>query len=72
MRRLAAMHRLTEEKKLDTLVTVANPLDINPGADDETHARMTELMLQDDGIDAVVVGLDPHSPRHTYAGRYGG
>lgn len=65
---LAAMHRLIEEKKLDTLVTVANPLDINPGADDETHARMTELMLQDDGIDAVVVGLDPHSPvTHTLA-----
>ena len=40
----AAMRALIAEKKLDKLVTVANPLDINPGADDETHARMAELV----------------------------
>ena len=58
----AAMRALIAEKKLDRLVTVANPLDINPGADDETHARMAELMLADDTIDAVAIGLDPLSP----------
>ena len=57
-----AMQELITAKKLDKLVTVHNPLDINPGADDETHARMAELMLADHDIDAVVIGLDPHSP----------
>lgn len=64
----AAMRALIAAKKLDRLVTVGNPLDINPGADDETHARMAELMLRDENIDAVIVGLDPHSPvTHTLA-----
>lgn len=49
-------------KKLDSLVTIHNPLDINPSADDETHATVTTILSQDDGIDAVVVGLDPLSP----------
>ena len=58
----AAMRDILTARKLDKLVTVGNPLDINPGADDEVHARMTELMLRDENIDAVIVGLDPHSP----------
>ena len=49
-------------KKLDALVEVRNPLDINPGADDEAHMQITEAFLQDPNIDAVVVGLDPASP----------
>jgi acyl-CoA synthetase (NDP forming) len=49
-------------KKLDALVEVRNPLDINPGADDEAHLSITEAFLQDPNIDAVVVGLDPTSP----------
>ena len=58
----AAMRDILTARKLDKLVTVGNPLDINPEADDEVHARMTELMLRDENIDAVIVGLDPHSP----------
>ena len=58
----SAMQSCINEKHLDKLVTIANPLDINPGADDEVHAHMAELMLNDEGIDAVVIGLDPHSP----------
>lgn len=49
-------------KKLDQLVEVRNPLDINPGADDEAHLSITEAFLQDPNIDAVVVGLDPTAP----------
>ena len=64
----SAMQSCINEKHLDKLVTIANPLDINPGADDEVHARMAELMLKDEGINAVVIGLDPHSPvTHTLA-----
>ena len=50
------------EKHLDALVTPANPLDINPGADDDAHARVTEILARDPGVDALVVSLDPLSP----------
>jgi len=49
-------------KRLDALVEVRNPIDINPGADDEAHLLITEAFLQDPNIDAVVVGLDPTAP----------
>ena len=49
-------------KKLDQLVEVRNPIDINPGADDEAHLQISEAFLQDPNIDAVVVGLDPTAP----------
>lgn len=63
-----AMRELLLAKGLDKLVPVASPLDINPGADDEVHARMADLLLTDENIDAVVIGLDPHSPAtHTLA-----
>ncbi len=64
-----AMSELVAAEHLDRLVTISNPLDITPAADDEMHARMAELMLEDDNIDAVVIGLDPLSPvTHTLAG----
>lgn len=50
------------EKKLAALVEVRNPIDINPGADDEAHLQIVEAFLQDASIDAVVVGLDPTAP----------
>ena len=49
-------------KKLHALVEVRNPIDINPGADDEAHLQIVEAFLQDPEIDAVVVGLDPTAP----------
>lgn len=49
-------------KKLNALVEVRNPIDINPGADDEAHLQIVEAFLQDANIDAVVVGLDPTAP----------
>ena len=49
-------------KKLAALVEVRNPIDINPGADDEAHLQITQAFLQDPQIDAVVVGLDPTAP----------
>lgn len=56
------MKRLIASKGLEKLVPIKNPLDINPGADDEVHAYMAELLLNDENIDAVVIGLDPLSP----------
>lgn len=49
-------------KRLDALVEVRNPIDINPGADDEAHLQITKAFLDDPNIDAVVVGLDPTAP----------
>ena len=49
-------------KKLGGLVTVQNPLDINPSADDEAHATIADILSRDMGVDAVVIGLDPLSP----------
>ncbi len=49
-------------KKLDALMEVRNPFDINPGADDEAHLLCTEAMAAEPDLDSVVVGLDPTSP----------
>lgn len=49
-------------KRLDALVEVRNPIDINPGADDDAHLQITQAFLDDPNIDAVVVGLDPTAP----------
>jgi acyl-CoA synthetase (NDP forming) len=58
----ARIQEVLVSKGLDRLVSVSNPLDINPGADDETHASVVEALVQDGAVDAVVVGLDPLSP----------
>lgn len=59
------VNRISEVLKrnmLDSLVTVVNPLDINPAADDLTHAQIGEVLLDDPGVDGVVMSLDPLSP----------
>jgi acyl-CoA synthetase (NDP forming) len=59
---VARVEEILRAKKLDALVEVRNPIDINPGADDEAHLQITEAFLQDPNVDAVVVGLDPTAP----------
>ncbi|MBW2368343.1 MAG: acetate--CoA ligase family protein [Deltaproteobacteria bacterium] len=60
---------ILKEKRLDALVDIKNPLDINPGADDLAHAEIVKILSRDSGVDAVVVGLDPLSPAtYTLAG----
>ncbi|KAF1077402.1 acetate--CoA ligase family protein [Halodesulfovibrio sp. MK-HDV] len=60
--------KVLESKKLASLVTINNPLDINPSADDETHTVIADILSKDSGVDAVVIGLDPLSPSmHTLA-----
>ena len=53
---------ILRDKKLDGLVTVCNPLDINPSADDETHVRIAQIVGNDPGVDAIIISLDPLSP----------
>ncbi len=59
---VARVEDILKAKKLDALVEVRNPIDINPGADDEAHLQIVEAFLGDPNIDAVVVGLDPTAP----------
>ena len=59
---VSRLEEILAAKRLDALVEVRNPIDINPGADDEAHLQITEAFLQDPNIDAVVVGLDPTAP----------
>jgi acyl-CoA synthetase (NDP forming) len=59
---VSRLEEILKAKKLDALVEVRNPIDINPGADDEAHLQIVEAFLQDPEIDAVVVGLDPTAP----------
>ncbi len=49
-------------KWLEALVEAGNPIDINPGADDEAHLQIAEAFLRDANVDAVVVALDPTAP----------
>lgn len=56
------VQEILASKRLDALVEVRNPIDINPGADDEAHLLITEAFAGDPEIDAVVVGLDPTAP----------
>jgi acyl-CoA synthetase (NDP forming) len=59
---VSRVEEILKAKKLDALVEVRNPIDINPGADDEAHLQIVEAFLGDPNIDAVVVGLDPTAP----------
>ena len=59
---LERLGEILKAKKLDALMEVRNPFDINPGADDEAHLQCTAAFAADPNVDAVVVGMDPISP----------
>jgi acyl-CoA synthetase (NDP forming) len=48
--------------RIDKLVTVSNPLDLTPMANDEVHATCIEAILDDDGVDLGVFGMVPFTP----------
>lgn len=61
----STIHRIQDllaARQLNHLVTVGNPLDITPQADDQLHVQTAASLLQDEGVDALVIGLDPLSP----------
>jgi acyl-CoA synthetase (NDP forming) len=57
------LETLIRENRLDSLVDVKNPIDINPSANDQLHVDVVEAIAQDPGVDGIVVGLDPLSPQ---------
>nr|WP_321255385.1 acetate--CoA ligase family protein [uncultured Pseudodesulfovibrio sp.] len=58
----AALNDLFVKNRLDSLVTVTNPLDITPGSNDQVHADAIRILAEGPNVDAVVAGLDPMSP----------
>ncbi|MFZ5442506.1 MAG: acetate--CoA ligase family protein [Myxococcota bacterium] len=48
--------------KLDELVEVKNPLDLTPSSPDAGYEAVARAVLEDDGVDALVLGLVPMSP----------
>jgi acyl-CoA synthetase (NDP forming) len=51
-----------KENKLEKLVNIKNPLDINPGSGDRVHAQILEILSRDPNVDAVVMGIVPLGP----------
>jgi acyl-CoA synthetase (NDP forming) len=67
---LAKLSPVTKERvraalvrcRVDELVDVKNPLDVTPSAPDSAHLEIAQAMLEDDGVDALVLGVVPMSP----------
>lgn len=55
----AAITDVIRQSRLDRIVTVGNPLDVNPMLGDAAFARLCELLLADDSVDAAVIGCIP-------------
>lgn len=53
---------ILREKHIDKLITVQNPLDITPAADDQVHAKVVEELIKAPEVDSIVVSLGPLSP----------
>jgi acyl-CoA synthetase (NDP forming) len=48
--------------RVDELVEVKNPLDVTPSAPDAAYCEIARAVLEDDGVDALVLGVVPMSP----------
>lgn len=58
----ARMKASLSKFKLDELVDAKNPLDITPTSPDAGYLELARAALEDDGVDALVLGLVPMSP----------
>lgn len=59
------LEALLEAKGISLLTKVNNPFDINPAGDDEAHIIAIKTLIEDENVDAIIVGLDPLSPTTT-------
>jgi acyl-CoA synthetase (NDP forming) len=59
---VAGVRAVLAAKGLDHLVTISNPIDINPAADDQVHGDIAAILCRDPGVDAVIISVDPMSP----------
>jgi len=58
----STVKELLVRKRLDNLVNVHNPLDINPAGDEEVMHETTRAFCADPGVDAVVLSILPMAP----------
>ena len=58
----SGLRAVLRESRLDTLVNVANPLDLTPMAGEGVYERCALLMLQAPEIDALIISLVPLTP----------
>jgi acyl-CoA synthetase (NDP forming) len=58
----AQLQQILERHKLQSLVTVRNPLDLTPMATDEAHEECIRAMLASPDIDAVIASFVPLTP----------
>ncbi len=54
---------LMKRNGLASLVTVQNPLDINPGADDSVFSDAASILAGDPTVDSIIAGLVPITPK---------
>ena len=57
-----ALDEMLQKSGLSGLVSVKNPLDLTPAADDQAHLKAVELLIADPNVDALAVSLCPVSP----------
>jgi acyl-CoA synthetase (NDP forming) len=50
---------LLREARLDRIVTVGNPIDVNPMLPDAAFAEVAAELIGDDGVDAAIIGVVP-------------
>ncbi len=62
---VAKLKRILTQKGIDSLVNVRNPLDINPGSDDDVLCVAARAFCEDPGVDAVVLSILPMTPALT-------
>ena len=56
------IHAILSRHKLEGLVDVKNPLDVTPSAPDVAHLEIARALLEDDAVDALLMGVVPMSP----------
>ncbi len=58
----AKIEQIVRGARLDRVVSVANPLDVNPMMGDAAFAEVAGVLLEDQGVDAAIVGCVPLTP----------
>jgi acyl-CoA synthetase (NDP forming) len=58
----ATLEEIVASSRLERIVTIANPLDVNPMMGDEAFAAAAAAILEDEGSDLAVVGCIPLTP----------
>jgi len=58
---LARIGSILADRRLGGLVNARNPLDLTPMADDAVYDQAVQAFLEDDNIDAAVVGIVPQT-----------